>query len=169
MVRRTKYDHTFVAKDYNRCAKLLKSCGSDLTLLALKGHLLIEEQLFFALTDKIGHQVLLESARLSFRQKVKMVKTLIEQHPSKSFWKKPFDCLENLNELRNDLAHTAEVTGIERKVDAFVDKMSRLKQKQSVQKGRGEDFKEALINLYFFTSSIRMIKYQDKTREHYNH
>ncbi len=89
----------------------------DLTLLILKGHLLVEERLraFFD-TFAYNPQVLAD-ARLSFPQCVYLFQafTRVKDHdaPIVRF-------LRRLNELRNRLAHTAEVSDLEARIRHLV-------------------------------------------------
>ncbi len=49
---------------------------TDLTLLVLKGHLLIEEQLNLFLETELKHYSILKDARLTFLQKLKIVQSM---------------------------------------------------------------------------------------------
>lgn len=75
----------------------------DLTLVVLKGHLLVEEVMIELASLVLPHSDCLDSARLTFYQRACVVKAAI---PSRAT-----DCWElifKLNSLRNDLAHNLE-------------------------------------------------------------
>ena len=78
----------------------------DLTLITLKGHLLIEEQLvnlIEAAVDKID-----ELLDLRFAARLKLAKAI-----SHGKFPEPWKIIEALNTLRNKLAHHLEPAGIE--------------------------------------------------------
>lgn len=142
-----------------RSRELLNSCHDDLTLLALRGHLLVEEQLFLALTDRLGHEEILASAGLGFRQKMKMVKKLLSGSKLDKCFSEVFNHFEKLNELRNCLAHRIEVKDMNSQVDNFCKQAEQLSKPaaQFNSYDRPERFKVALANLYAAIASLRMI------------
>lgn len=127
--------------------------------MALKGHLLVEEQLFSTLTDRLGHEEILASARLSFGQKMKMVKTLLSGSKLDKCFTEVFKSLGTLNELRNCLAHRIEFKDINNRVDDFCKQAEQLSKPAFQFNGgdRPERFKVALANLYAVSISLRMI------------
>lgn len=86
----------------------------DFTLITLKGHLLMES----ALDDYLHSQlkkpsVLLDKTRLQFDTKVKLANALTDDIPGYAIW----PAAENLNKIRNSLAH--------RLTDANLDNLRR--------------------------------------------
>jgi hypothetical protein len=85
---------------------------TDVVVIILKGHLIIEEGLIAAIEAKCSKAEYLESARLSFYQKLQLVRALytsanVKQNPE-DVMNTVFDALEALNTLRNRLAHNLE-------------------------------------------------------------
>lgn len=89
----------------------------DLIVVILRGHLLVEEMLRRILQKHAVDPAALEDARLTFFQVLRMVQA-IAAHPGRvDLWKE----LEQLNRIRNILAHQSEPTDIEKTVDAFLE------------------------------------------------
>jgi hypothetical protein len=129
------------------------NCGDDLTLLALKGHLLLEKQLTGLLEDVVAYPEVLQAANLRFHQKVNMVRAVciatdkISTTRSKNHI---FMAINNLNSnLRNHLAHHLEVRDLDNRVDAFCSMMESIcPQKNLDLKGRSTRLKSALLTLF---------------------
>jgi hypothetical protein len=82
---------------------------TDAVVLILKGHLLIEEGLFAAIEAKCESGTYLDNARLTFFQKLQIVRALyIEPNAKKDPMIPMLDAVEALNMLRNRLAHNLE-------------------------------------------------------------
>lgn len=84
---------------------------SDLTMLVLKGHLIIEKELFNALRRHCVNPEFFEKANLRYIQMVHLARALFPSETDsqrvkveKMYW----ECLEALNGLRNVLAHRLE-------------------------------------------------------------
>ena len=84
---------------------------SDLTMLVLKGHLLVESTLYGAIEKQLHNPEYLTKARLRFPQLIQLARAIFPQESdkrraeiSKNYW----DCLEALNTLRNKFAHKLE-------------------------------------------------------------
>lgn len=90
--------------------------GRDVTLIILKGHLLVEEQLNTLLAVAVAKPVALSKARLSFSQRVCL---LTATHPHVSA--NEILALERLNSLRNLLAHQLEPAEVPRAICAFLE------------------------------------------------
>lgn len=91
---------------------------NDLTLLALKGHLLVEEVL-----EEIIHAYCLQPSHLEgvdirFQVKAKLARALIGDILPDSMW----TMVDALNSIRNDLAHKLESQKLKAKVEAFIEK-----------------------------------------------
>jgi len=88
--------------------------GHDSTPVLLKGHLLIEEQLFAFIAAHCRHPKLLEEVRLTFAQKLRLAQSL-----SGGFTDlvRP---LEKLNAIRNRMAHHVEITDLDTRIDDYL-------------------------------------------------
>jgi len=87
----------------------------DLAMVILKGHLVLEEMLRRILVRHVSNPTALEDIRLSFFQALRLVQAL-SQPNQKELWHD----LEQLNRIRNVLAHQVEPLDIENKIDAFL-------------------------------------------------
>ncbi|MGD0421576.1 MAG: hypothetical protein ABSA68_18675 [Xanthobacteraceae bacterium] len=84
---------------------------SDLTLVVLKGNLLVEEALYTALKRHCGNPEYLEHANLRLYQMIHLVRALISAPIDAERAKqeeKIWDAMLALNSLRNKLAHVLE-------------------------------------------------------------
>ena len=88
----------------------------DLTLLVLKGHLLIEERLYKIVTDKVRHAPAIEHARLNFWQLALVAKALTYKPEYDWLW----SSLKKLNKLRNQFAHNLEPAKVQELIEGFV-------------------------------------------------
>jgi hypothetical protein len=93
--------------------------SQDLSVLVLKGHLLIEEQLNYFLKEAVRNPALLGKARLTYAQKLQLVEAL-----SGSLGEKLAFATE-LNAIRNALAHRADVPDLPERVDALLHKFNK--------------------------------------------
>jgi len=89
---------------------------SDLTLIILKGHLLIEEQLNDFFDRCAMYPRVLDDARLSFAQKLRVVRAFCAVPNDSIGWL----LADKLNKLRNKISHHVEVPDLAALVDAFV-------------------------------------------------
>lgn len=89
---------------------------TDLTLLVLKGHLLVEEQINWALSEVMPNPAALDDARLTFSQRIKLLRAL----NSNEIVDRALGFAERLNTMRNMLAHQLEPAGLEESVKKFV-------------------------------------------------
>ena len=97
-----------------RFATHLLPAGDDLTLIILKGHLLIEEQLNARLSAVARKPQILPEARLRFHALSKVCMALFygENSAEEWFW----SAIAKLNTIRNDLAHHLETPKLEAKI-----------------------------------------------------
>lgn len=93
--------------------------NSDLDLIILKGHLLIEEQLRAIVKERIrGHDALeLNNNNWSFYHVSHLAEALCHQEEEAVLWK----CIAKLNRIRNDMAHNLEPKGLADRVDDLND------------------------------------------------
>jgi len=87
----------------------------DLSLIVLKGHLLIEELLLALVQAQVKHPAAIESAKLSFHTLTCLAKALCFEERFKDLWEAMF----KLNALRNSLAHNLESPEHEKRLRAF--------------------------------------------------
>ncbi|MFA5252888.1 MAG: hypothetical protein WC454_09940 [Phycisphaerae bacterium] len=98
--------------------------SKDPTLVVLKGHLLVEEQLQGIIEDQLSSTSMLKDARLTFYQKLKLAQCIIGRKFSEktNFENREYDfgkATEKLGELRNKLAHNIEVPKMNLLIDNF--------------------------------------------------
>jgi hypothetical protein len=89
----------------------------ETVLVVLKGHLLIEEQLDDIIRRFLFHPVYLDSARLSFSQKLHIARSMSLDEHSNSMW----EIALKLNSLRNDFAHLLDANKRNLKTRALID------------------------------------------------
>ena len=87
----------------------------DTTLIVLKGHLLIEEQLISILESSLRYPKALDETRLTFAQRLSLVKAL--KYRDKNSW--VWEAIAQLNAIRNDLAHKLEPARLNEKMEEF--------------------------------------------------
>jgi tRNA(Phe) wybutosine-synthesizing methylase Tyw3 len=73
----------------------------ELTLVILKGHLVIEEQLERIITTFVFHPSYIEESNLRFAQKVAIARSMSLDEPANPLW----ELIVAINALRNELAH----------------------------------------------------------------
>lgn len=91
--------------------------SDDLTLVVLKGHLLVEEEINETLVSRLREPKVLFAARLSFSQRLAVLKALSGSDKDQPF---RFTAIEHLNTLRNQLAHNLEPRELEKRVKTFL-------------------------------------------------
>ena len=89
--------------------------SDDLTLVVLKGHLLLEEKLERIITRYLPNPQHLDAARLSFFSRLSLARAMCWSHHSSDMW----PIIEALNTLRNDLAHNLESDKLEQRIARF--------------------------------------------------
>lgn len=90
--------------------------GDDLLDVVLRGHLHVEQLLLSMIEHWAVNPRYVADARLSFSQKLSLVRALNLHHPDEPIW----NALAALNSLRNDLAHRLTSDQREKKVAAFI-------------------------------------------------
>lgn len=86
-----------------------------MSLIILKGHLLIEELLFALVRSAVRHPEAITSANLSFYNVASIAKALFYEARLGEVW----DAIFELNALRNTLAHSLDPPDLERKLRRF--------------------------------------------------
>jgi hypothetical protein len=92
--------------------------GGDFTMMILKGHLLIEEQINLLLEARIPKSSVLKDAGFTFNQKIRLAEAVVEETYSDDIWLWP--AIHKLNKLRNDIAHNLSKPGIPDRIVDFV-------------------------------------------------
>jgi hypothetical protein len=96
--------------------RLIGQLESDpAAMIALKGHLVIEEKIDAILEKFVFHPEHLENARLQFAQKLAVSRCLSLDDDKNSVW----DLVSRLNSLRNALSHSLEGTRRAKAMDAL--------------------------------------------------
>lgn len=96
--------------------KRLMPRSQDLTLLILKGHLLLEEQLQLFLDSIVRTSRPLEEARLTFHQRYCIFLALSGVNSRDPYWR----FIEGTNRLRNKIAHCAEIPDFHKEIDKLL-------------------------------------------------
>ena len=109
-----------------RVIRLIKQCGDDLTLLLLRGHLLIEERLFEIIVKRTRNREMLEAGQLTFKQKCRMAKSCFEESCEFINPQDFFKMANKLNDVRNRVAHRAEVPDLEALICKFCEQVRTL-------------------------------------------
>lgn len=94
----------------------------DITLITLKGHLLIEEALTRTIGLHLFHPEHFFEAKLSFDKKVSLARSLCLRKNQLGEW----DMIIVINELRNVLAHTIESPRVRGKLDRLLELTKRM-------------------------------------------
>lgn len=101
----------FELDDFKKMAEKHLEETSDLTMVVLKGHLLLETALNSALEKQCANPALLEKANLRFIQMVYLARALLpaSEVPENAAKEEKFwDAMVALNQLRNRFAHNLE-------------------------------------------------------------
>ena len=127
---------------------------NDLTILTLKGHLLVEEVL-----DEIIHAYCLQPSHLDgvdirFQVKARLARALIGDVLPESMWA----MVDALNSIRNDLAHRLESQKLRTKIEAFVDIKYRdnkeLKRPEKTPKAPDEIAHELSVTIHYLLGQL---------------
>ena len=82
--------------------------GNDVTLLILKLHLLVEEQVRAFVDERLPNSAALEDAKLECHQAICLAEALSAEDIHAKVW----EAARKLNTLRNHIAHTLEPKGV---------------------------------------------------------
>ena len=123
-----------------------------MTLIILKGHLLVEEELNGFLVHCSFQPAALEDARLTFLQKLRVVRAFYPLRQTAIEW----GLAEELNKLRNKISHHAEVLDLHSLVDRLVsaDKSHRAHHHVRARVTRAEKLRRVIIHLVAFFSVL---------------
>ncbi len=117
----------------------------DLTLVILKGHLLIEEQVRQIIDERVKKPDALTDARLSCSQAICIAESFFSEE-EKYIW----NAFKKLNKIRNELAHKTEPIGVDDRIDDFVESVSW----GDYVEDRQERIEYALMKLFLAVSSL---------------
>ena len=91
----------------------------DLTLVILKGHLLIEEQVRQIIDKRVKKPDALRDANFDCYQAICLAESFFSEK-EEYIWK----AFKKLNRIRNELAHKTEPVGVDDRIDDFVNSVS---------------------------------------------
>jgi hypothetical protein len=117
---RQSEDDRFRTEIFERFMRLMPA--HDLTLILLKGHLLVEEQMDKFIEASLGDagEAFL-TLKLSFGRKLEFARQL---HRPKEPFAPVWNEVKELNDLRNKIAHNPEIPDLPQRCDDFVKKHS---------------------------------------------
>jgi hypothetical protein len=122
--------------------------GKDLTLVVLKGHLLLEEQIRAVVDERLQSPLALKDARLDCHQIICLAESLCPKDTTPNLWK----AAKKLNTLRNNIAHSLDPKGLEHRVADFVQLFpSGLSEKDEPMQ---EQFEKSLLSLFVLMSHL---------------
>jgi hypothetical protein len=93
---------------------------NDLTLIVLKGHLLVERVMYDIVRSRRQSPSAVVKAKLSFWKLARLTEGVLGTEAPVWVW----TSIDALNQLRNKLVHELEPTEVEREAVAFVDKLN---------------------------------------------
>ncbi len=91
--------------------------GNDLTLVALKGHLLVEEALDGLIATACSEPHHLDTVEIRFLVKARLARSLCGH----ILWPGVWPLIDALNTIRNDLAHNLDSPKLKRRILHFLD------------------------------------------------
>lgn len=90
--------------------------GDDLTLIVLKGHILIEEQLLAIIQENVPYPNPIEADSLRYPQLARVAEALVYAEEDDWLW----TAIQRLNKLRNVLAHELESPKLDHLIENFL-------------------------------------------------
>jgi hypothetical protein len=154
-------DDTDTIKFSDRLDQHLKPCRNDLTLLTIKGHLLIEGFLEMNLCRLLDIEALPKGkGRLGFKQKLQLFQEVIKQRAPGPNSPNSSLCIviDALNDVRNSLAHKLlHQAEIEKDIRDFIKKYhSRSGKKMAAAQTTDEQLKACIRQLCVFLFRARV-------------
>lgn len=129
---------------FERFMKLLPP-DQDLTLVILKGHLLIEEQIRQIIAERMNRPEVLEAVyrkgRIGFEVATHIAEAFFPKETEPWVWK----AARKLNIIRNAISHSVEPHRLDTKIDDFVDSVGI---RIDITMDRQERFEWALFVLF---------------------
>lgn len=90
--------------------------SDDITLIVIKGHLLLEEQLRNIFKSNFNNPKALNKSKFEISQIITIVEAIFENDENNNFW----ESIRKLNTIRNDIAHNIENKGLNDKVNNLI-------------------------------------------------
>ena len=125
--------------------------GTDLTLITLKGHLLVEELLDTIIESHCKDKTVLPGIEISFFVKLKLAAALTGRDELSFAWTMG----EKLNALRNALAHKLEHPLAQKRLDAF---LALFRNPELEIASTGDKAKDLRHTIIFFLGCLMAIK-----------
>jgi hypothetical protein len=124
---------------------------TDLTLITLKGHLLVEELLDAIIASHCKDQSVLEGVEIGFFVKVKLAAALTGEQGPPFAW----TMAERLNTLRNSLAHKLEHPLAQKRLENFLCLLRNEEQDICSSGDQVKDLRHATIYLMGLLMAIK--------------
>ena len=104
--------------------------SDDLTLIVLKGHLILEEEINALLSDLVENEKPLIKARFSFAQRLALIEAHVSRKEAQSL---NLNAAGKLNSLRNELAHNLSSDKLEKRLSDFLQSIERLEDSDALR------------------------------------
>ena len=129
---------------------------SDLSLITLKGHLLIEEILGDLLLAKCKDPDSLRNFDLGFYKTLRIVHALYADRLDEEVILPPrtWECVEALNALRNELAHKLEGKTVEIKLERFIALAFDQVDRPATFASKANELRAAIYSLHAYLASF---------------
>lgn len=108
----------------------------DITMIILKGHLLVEQEMNDILDDNLTESKALLDARMTFSHRLAVIKSIYGSFNRSKF---PYTQIKKLNALRNQLVHNIEPKDLEKNIVAFVQEIEDRESKVKFSKMKLEN------------------------------
>ena len=119
--------------------------SEDASLVVLKLHLLVEEQIRAFVAERLVHPDALKAAKLTFHQASYLAQALSHEEIDSRIW----DAAIKLNELRNDVAHQLDPPGAMQRMENICHQLGHHPQRRKGKKPEPlEDFSFAVSLIY---------------------
>ncbi len=122
--------------------------GKDITLVILKGHLLLEEQIRAIVDERLTTPSALKDSRLDCHQVICLAEALCPKSVDESTWK----AAKKLNRIRNDVAHNLDPNGLNDRILDFADFYPSII--STPEDSTQEKFEKSLLSLFVSLSIL---------------
>lgn len=128
----------------------------DLSLITLKGHLLVEEILEDLIRHRCSHPEALENVDIAFFLKARLARAFYGTKLQDGYEipEYTWDAVEALNSLRNEYAHALESRAVEKKLQKFFAIALQEQQAPTDPKNPSDDLRSAISFLHAVLSSF---------------
>lgn len=165
----------FNSKEFGRCwwdvrfDRLLAHLPTtdDLSLITLKGHLLVEEILGDLLLAKCKDQEPLRNLDLGFYKKLALVRALYADRLNDEIVlpTRTWECVEALNALRNEFAHKLESKAVDTKLERFISLAFDQVKKPAILLSKAQELRMAIESLHAFLASFEFAAKREANRK----